>query len=68
MSAKPVSELSGKELLYRHLGHLQYLATPKALRLTERDDYETQRRKCDWLARGEVRINGQLDDGWAFIN
>ncbi|KAF8383510.1 acly-1 [Pristionchus pacificus] len=56
MSAKPVSELSGKELLYRHLGHLQYLATPKALRLTERDDYETQRRKCDWLARGEKGV------------
>ncbi|GMT32112.1 hypothetical protein PFISCL1PPCAC_23409, partial [Pristionchus fissidentatus] len=56
MSAKAVSELSGKELLYRHLGHLQYVATPSALRLTERDDFDATSRKCDWLASGEKGV------------
>ncbi|GMR31829.1 hypothetical protein PMAYCL1PPCAC_02024, partial [Pristionchus mayeri] len=56
MSAKPVSELSGKELLYRHLGHLPYVATSKALRLTERDDFDAQSRKVDWLAKGEKGV------------
>jgi ATP citrate (pro-S)-lyase len=54
MSAKAVSEYSGKELLYRHLSDLQSLDTPKAFALTEKDDFDTIVEKSSWL-QGNVK-------------
>ncbi|CAK5017101.1 unnamed protein product [Meloidogyne enterolobii] len=49
MSAKPINEYSGKELLYRALEHVQTLAKPKAVKLDEGDTFNDAIQNCEWL-------------------
>lgn len=51
MSAKAVSEYSGKELLYRQLSHVQALATPHAVKLDETSNFANATKNCDWLKK-----------------
>jgi len=57
MSAKAVSEYSGKELLYRSLEHIQALAKPAAVRLDENSDFEHATQTCGWIRKEGVIIN-----------
>lgn len=50
MSAKAISEYTGKELLYKHLTHLPTVATPKAILLTETSNFDIEIKNCEWLA------------------
>lgn len=49
MSAKAISEYTGKELLYRHLDALSYVDKPRAIPLSETDNFEDATANCDWL-------------------
>ncbi|VDN50918.1 unnamed protein product [Dracunculus medinensis] len=49
MSAKAVSELSGKELLYRHLSDLQYVNKPFAIRIRENDCFDSIIENFEWV-------------------
>ncbi|KAI1716194.1 ATP citrate lyase citrate-binding domain-containing protein [Ditylenchus destructor] len=51
MSAKAVSEYTGKELLYRHLTHVEGLATPHAVKLDETSNFATATQNCEWLKK-----------------
>lgn len=54
MSAKAVSEYSGKELLYRHLEALHFVAKPRALKLRSADSFDVAIGQVDWLTDGQV--------------
>lgn len=54
MSAKAVSEYTGKELLYRHLTHVEGLATPHAVKLDETSNFATATQNCEWLKKEGV--------------
>jgi len=56
MSAKAVSEYSGKELLYRHLANLPSVDKPKAFALTEKDDFDSVVGNVAWLQNGEKGV------------
>ncbi|KAJ1373762.1 hypothetical protein KIN20_036265 [Parelaphostrongylus tenuis] len=49
MSAKAISELSGKELLYRHLECSGLIDAPSAIRLSAGDDFDTVVKDVTWL-------------------
>uniref|UniRef100_A0A0K0DPA5 ATP citrate synthase n=1 Tax=Angiostrongylus cantonensis TaxID=6313 RepID=A0A0K0DPA5_ANGCA len=49
MSAKAVSELSGKELLYRHLECCSLIDAPTAIRLSAGDDFDAIVMDSTWL-------------------
>ncbi|VDK86738.1 unnamed protein product [Litomosoides sigmodontis] len=50
MSAKAVSEYTGKELLYRHLKELEFVEKPQALRITSTDSFDAVTDAIDWLS------------------
>lgn len=52
MSAKAISEFTGKELLYRHLEQLTFLDKPRAVSINENENFETATQHCDWLTSG----------------
>lgn len=54
MSAKAVSELSGKELLYRHLSDLQYVNKPFAIRIRENDCFDSIIENFEWVKSAQV--------------
>lgn len=54
MSAKAVSELSGKEVLYRQLASSGLVDAPKAVRLTEKDNFDEVVKHSEWLMKGDV--------------
>lgn len=54
MSAKAVSEYTGKELLYRHLKELEFVEKPQALRLTASDSFAIVTDQIEWLAHDKV--------------
>jgi len=49
MSAKAVSEYSGKELLYKQLEKLNFVDKPHAVALNENENFENATENCDWL-------------------
>uniref|UniRef100_A0A2K6VY59 ATP-citrate synthase n=1 Tax=Onchocerca volvulus TaxID=6282 RepID=A0A2K6VY59_ONCVO len=49
MSAKPISEYSGKELLYRHLKEFDFIEKPQILKFTSSDSFDVITDKIDWL-------------------
>uniref|UniRef100_A0A1I7VNE3 ATP-citrate synthase n=1 Tax=Loa loa TaxID=7209 RepID=A0A1I7VNE3_LOALO len=49
MSAKAISEYTGKELLYRHLKELEFVEKPQALKLTSSDSFDVVTDKIKWL-------------------
>jgi ATP citrate (pro-S)-lyase len=49
MSAKPINEYSGKELLYRSLEHVKALCKPKAVKLDEESKFNDAIQNCEWL-------------------
>jgi ATP citrate (pro-S)-lyase len=53
MSAKAVSEYSGKELLYRHLQKLDFVATAEPIQLDETSSFDEATRNCEWLKKGK---------------
>lgn len=56
MSAKALSEYSGKELLYRHLNHLEFVQKPVAVPLDEFNDFEEEARSCKWIQAGQPGV------------
>lgn len=57
MSAKAVSELSGKEVLYRQLSASGLIDAPHAVRLTENDSFDDIAKLSPWLSRGDVSFS-----------
>ena len=57
MSAKAVSEYAGKDLLYRSLEHLPFLAKPHAVSLDENSDFASAIENCDWIKKEGVGTN-----------
>ena len=55
MSAKPINEYSGKELLYRSLEHVQALSKPKAVKLDEESTFTDAIQNCEWLKTEKVK-------------
>jgi len=55
MSAKPINEYSGKELLYRALEHVQTLSKPKAVKL-DGDTFNDAIQNCEWLKTEKVNF------------
>lgn len=55
MSAKAVSEHSGKELLYRHLS-LDSVVKPFSVAINEHDDIDQVILKTPWLSAGNVIV------------
>ena len=55
MSAKAVSELTGKELLYKFLQPTGLIEAPVAVRLNEHDDFNAITAKSEWISAGQVR-------------
>ncbi|KAM3729143.1 putative ATP-citrate synthase [Dirofilaria immitis] len=49
MSAKPISEYTGKELLYRHLKGIDFIVKPQVLKLTSSDSFDVITEKIEWL-------------------
>lgn len=49
MSAKAISEYFGKELLYRHLENVSFLAKPQAVHISETDDFHAKVKDVPWL-------------------
>lgn len=56
MSAKALSEYTGKELLYKHLHHLSFVAKPQAVPLSEFSDFDEAARDVDWIQANKVSI------------
>lgn len=56
MSAKAISEYSGKELLYRHLEALHFVAKPRALKLRSADSFDVAIGQVDWLTDGQKGV------------
>lgn len=56
MSAKAVSELSGKELLYRYLECSGLIDAPQAVRLTAGDDFDTVVKGVTWLGGSQKAV------------
>lgn len=56
MSAKALSEYSGKELLYRHLNHLDFVAKPEAVPLDEFNDFEERAKGTKWIQQGQPGV------------
>ena len=56
MSAKALSEYSGKELLYRHFSDFQQLDKPQAFALTEKDDFDSIVGNVTWLQNGQKGV------------
>jgi hypothetical protein len=56
MSAKALSEYTGKELLYKHLHHLPTVAKPHAVPLSEFSDFDDAVRGIDWIQEDKVRF------------
>jgi hypothetical protein len=56
MSAKPINEYSGKELLYRSLEHVQALCKPKAVKLDEESNFNDAIQNCEWLKTEKVKF------------
>jgi len=54
MSAKAVSEYTGKELLYRSLNHISALAKPVAVELDEHTNFDEAVSNCEWLKTSGV--------------
>lgn len=54
MSAKAISEYTGKELLYRHLEELEFVEKPQALKLTSSDSFDVVTDKIEWLTHDKV--------------
>ncbi|KAI6181752.1 ATP-citrate synthase [Aphelenchoides besseyi] len=53
MSAKALSEYTGKELLYRHLDKLDFVAKPQAVPLSEFSDFDEATRSVSWIQDGQ---------------
>ncbi|KAI6206207.1 ATP citrate synthase [Aphelenchoides besseyi] len=53
MSAKALSEYTGKELLYRHLDKLDFVAKPQAVPLSEFSDFDDATRSVSWIQDGQ---------------
>ncbi|PAV76376.1 hypothetical protein WR25_26051 isoform C [Diploscapter pachys] len=56
MSAKAVSELTGKELLYKFLQPTGLIEAPVAVRLTEQDDFDAITAKSEWMSAGQKGV------------
>ncbi|CAD5234806.1 unnamed protein product [Bursaphelenchus xylophilus] len=56
MSAKALSEYTGKELLYRHLNHLDFVVKPQAVPLDEFNDFDDKAKGCRWIQQGEKGV------------
>ncbi|CAG9531867.1 unnamed protein product [Cercopithifilaria johnstoni] len=56
MSAKAVSEYTGKELLYRHLKELEFIEKPQALRLTSSDSFDVVTDEIEWLTHDKKAV------------
>ncbi|VDM21487.1 unnamed protein product [Wuchereria bancrofti] len=56
MSAKAISEYTGKELLYRYLQELEFLEKPQALRLVSSDSFDTVTDKIEWLTHDKKAV------------
>ncbi|VBB31721.1 unnamed protein product [Acanthocheilonema viteae] len=56
MSAKAISEYTGKELLYRHLKELEFVEKPQALRLTSSDSFDVVTNEIEWLAHDKKGV------------
>ncbi|VDM70389.1 unnamed protein product [Strongylus vulgaris] len=56
MSAKAVSELSGKELLYRYLESSGLIDAPSAVRVSTGDDFDSVVKGVTWLSGGQKAV------------
>lgn len=56
MSAKAISEYSGKELLYRHMEQLDSVMRPDAVKLTANDDFDDVTKYAEWLHKDNVSL------------
>ncbi|CAJ0607120.1 unnamed protein product [Cylicocyclus nassatus] len=56
MSAKAVSELSGKELLYRHFESSGLIDAPLAIRLSAGDDFDAVVKKSQWFDNAQKAV------------
>lgn len=54
MSAKALSEYTGKELLYKHLHSLDFVAKPQAVPLSEFSDFDEAVREVQWIQQDQV--------------
>ena len=59
MSAKAISEYTGKELLYKQLDKLHFLDKPHAVPINENENFENATEKSEWLrdpsAKGVIK-------------
>jgi hypothetical protein len=55
MSAKALSEYTGKELLYKHLHNLTSVVKPQAVPLSEFSDFDEATRGIEWIEANKVR-------------
>ncbi|KAI6233498.1 ATP-citrate synthase [Aphelenchoides fujianensis] len=56
MSAKALSEYTGKELLYRHLHGLDFVAKPEAVPLSEFSDFDEATKGVKWIQDGQKGV------------
>ncbi|VIO88263.1 ATP-citrate synthase, putative [Brugia malayi] len=56
MSAKAISEYTGKELLYRYLEELEFIEKPQTLRLVSSDSFDTVTDKIEWLTHDKKAV------------
>lgn len=55
MSAKAISEYTGKELLYRHLKRLDFVDKPIAVKIDDHDDFDKAISGATWFNEGRVK-------------
>jgi len=56
MSAKALNEYTGKELLYRHLNHLDSVAKPQAVTLSEFSDFDEATKGIQWIEQNQQGV------------
>lgn len=56
MSAKAISEYTGKELLYKHLASLAYLDKPHAVRVGINDVFDVTISEVAWIKNGQKAV------------
>ncbi|VDK47817.1 unnamed protein product [Anisakis simplex] len=56
MSAKAVSEYTGKELLYRQLKHVDFVSRPEAVTIADGDDFDMAISGAVWLKQGQKGV------------
>uniref|UniRef100_A0A914RMJ9 Uncharacterized protein n=1 Tax=Parascaris equorum TaxID=6256 RepID=A0A914RMJ9_PAREQ len=55
MSAKAISEYTGKELLYRHLKRFNFVDKPLAIKLEADDNFDVVISGAMWFNEGRVK-------------